>query len=183
MKDTEQMRPLIFLDIDGVLNGHEFDPECLCGAIHRDKMARLNGILRATGARVVLSSAWRYLIHRGEMNLKGMEWLLRSHGMLADRLIGITRMDTMIERPAYSGMPESWPHTDERGRQISEWIVGEGWKHYGEAGRHVVIDDLDLGISEAGHPFVRTDGTVGLTETDADRAIEMLAGVRQGVAS
>jgi hypothetical protein len=164
----------VFLDIDGVLNGHEYAPECLCGQIHREKVGRLNRILRATGARVVLSSAWRYLVHRGEMNLMGMEWLLRSHGMLAGRLAGITRMDTMIVRPPYNGSPGSWPLTDERGRQISEWIVGEGWTHYGESGRHVVIDDLDLGIRAAGHPFVQTDGKVGLTEDDADRAIETL---------
>jgi hypothetical protein len=105
----------------------------------------------------------------------GMEWLLRSHGMLADRLVGITRPDTMIERPAYDGCPESWLHTNERGLQIRDWIVGEGWQHYGETGRHVVIDDMDLGISEAGHPFVQTDGSVGLTDADADRAIAVLS--------
>jgi hypothetical protein len=171
----EGVNLFVFLDIDGVLNAHEWNPEVLCGQIHPDKVARLNRILRATGARVVLSSAWRYIVHRGEANLMGMEWLLRSHGMLADRLVGITRPDTMIERPAYDGCPESWLHTNERGLQIRDWIVGEGWQHYGETGRHVVIDDMDLGISEAGHPFVQTDGSVGLTDADADRAIAVLS--------
>lgn len=164
---------IVFLDIDGVLNAHEFDREVMSGQIHWGKMNRLNRVLRETGAKVVLSSAWRYIVHRGEANLMGMEWLLRSHGMLADRLIGITRPDTMV-RGVYDGSPESWPTTNERGQQISEWIVGEGWKHYGDDGRHVVIDDLDLGISAAGHPFVRTDGAVGLTDADADAAIRLL---------
>lgn len=171
-----QSKRFVFLDIDGVLNGHDFDAECLCGRIHRKKVIRLNRILRATGACVVLSSAWRYLVHRGEMNLRGLEWLMRSHGILADRLVGITRTDTMIERPIYDGTPESWPHTNERGQQISDWIVGEGWQHYGETGRHVVLDDLDLGISEAGHPFVQTDGLKGLSDADARRAIAILIG-------
>lgn len=164
--------PLIFLDVDGVLNAHEFDPECGCGQIHREKVDRLNRILRATGARVVLSSAWRYLIHRDEMNLMGMEWLLRSHGLLAGRLRGITRMDTKVARRDYNGTPSSWAITDERGEQIREWLA----INTAVEPPYVVIDDLDLGISEAGHPFVQTDGAVGLTDADADAAIEMLAG-------
>lgn len=163
----------VFLDIDGVLNAHESDPEVLCGQIHKDKVQRLNRILRETGAMLVISSAWRYIIHRGESNLMGFEWLLRSHGVLAGRLCGITRKDTMV-RGAYSGDPKEWPQENERGRQISDWIVGEGWAAYGESGRHVVIDDLDLGITEAGHPFVMTDGKVGLTDADAERAIRLL---------
>jgi hypothetical protein len=89
------MIKLLFLDIDGVLNAHESDPDVLCGPIFRDKVRLLNRILRATDAKVVLSSAWRYIVHRGEATLQGMDWLLRSHGMLANRLIGVTRPDTM----------------------------------------------------------------------------------------
>lgn len=168
------MNRFVFLDIDGVLNAHEWDSEVLCGQIHADKVRRLNRILRETGSRIVLSSAWRYIIHRGEATLTGMEWLFRSHGILADRLIGITGRDVELERAKYEGCPENWPHTNERGRQIREWIVGAGWRHYGESGRHVVIDDMDLGITEAGHPFVQTDGKVGLTDADAERAIAIL---------
>lgn len=163
------MKPL-FLDIDGVLNGHEFDPAVMCGQIHPDKVARLNRVLVATDCRIVLSSAWRYLVHRGEMNLRGMEWLLRSHGVLADRLVGITRADLMI-RVVYDGQPATWPHTNERGHQISDWLMGDNrWT----CQPYAVVDDMDLGISEAGHPFVMTDGKVGLTVADADRLIELL---------
>jgi hypothetical protein len=170
---TEAMATaLIFLDVDGVLNAHEEDPEALCGQIHRDKVERLNRVLRETGARIVLSSAWRYIIHRGEANLAGMEWLFRSHGLIAGRLAGYTRKDTM-ERQVYNGEPRDWPVCNERGAQITEWLAING-ESFGGPPRHVVLDDLDLGISEAGHPFVHTDGTVGLTEADADRAIALL---------
>lgn len=167
------MRPLIFLDVDGVLNGHEWDAEVMCGQIHPDKVARLNRILRETDARIVLSSAWRYIVHRGEANMMGMEWLLRSHGVLANRLIGITRMDLMRANPNYDGTPASWPQLPgggDRAEQVREWLAinRPGPVPY------VVIDDLDLGFTEAGHPFVRTDGKVGLTDADAERAIALL---------
>jgi len=161
---------IIFLDVDGVLNDHAFDPEILCGQIHRDKVQLLNGVLRATGAKIVLSSAWRYIVYRNEMNLMGLEWLFRSHGLLADRLIGITRRDEMI-RGIYNGVPSSWPATNERGEQIADWLAEND-----HGGTYAVVDDLDLGISAAGHPFVRTDGKVGLTEREAAELVRLLGG-------
>ena len=165
---------VIFLDIDGVLNGHEFDREVMCGQIHPDKVARLNRILRATDAKVVLSSAWRYIVHRGEANLMGLEWLLRSHGVIADRLIDVTRPDTMVTRAVYTGVPSSWPATNERGQQIADWLAAHPGPIIGPATRYVVIDDLDLGISEL-HPLVLTDGTIGLTDANAEDAIRLLS--------
>lgn len=164
---------VLFLDIDGVLNAHEFDPEVLCGQIHRDKVERLNRVLRETGARVVLSSAWRYIVHRGEATLAGMEWLLRSHGMLADRLIGVTRPDTMRACPAYDGDPKRWPVVNERGAQISDWLRSNGGTF---ARPYAAVDDLDLGITDCGHPLVKTDGKRGMTEADADELIRLLNG-------
>jgi hypothetical protein len=38
----------------------------------------------------------------------------------------------------------------------------------------VVIDDDEDDIRDQGHPLVRTDGTKGLSEQDAVRAIELL---------
>lgn len=173
------MKPLVFLDIDGVLNTHEFDSEVMCGQIHKDKVERLNRILRATGANIVLSSAWRYLIHRGEMNLMGMEWLFRSHGILADRLIGITRPDTMV-REVYRGDPGTWPLCNERGKQISDWLIANpGW-----GSKYVVIDDggkdrstgewTDLGIRSECHPVVFTVGCIGIMDDDVTDTIEIL---------
>lgn len=162
----------LFLDIDGVLNAHEpIHPEIMCGQFHVDKVDLLNWILRATDAKIVLSSAWRYLAHRGEMNLAGLDWLLRSHGVLSGRLVGITRPDSMRESPIFDG--KNWPVHNERGQQIRDWLNSENpWM--AETKSYVVIDDLDLGISEFGHPFVKTDGAVGLTVKDAKQAIDYL---------
>lgn len=163
----------LFLDIDGVLNVHDFCPNAMCGPIHRDKVALLNRVLDATNARIVLSSAWRYLVHRGEMNLTGLGWLLRSHGLHADRLVGVTREDTVsIGKPF--GIA-NYVTPDERGDQIAEWLRRSPDAPVGiTVTRHAVVDDLDLGITAAGHPFVQTDGKVGLTEADAGRLIELL---------
>jgi phage terminase Nu1 subunit (DNA packaging protein) len=36
-----------------------------------------------------------------------------------------------------------------------------------------VIDDQDLGIHAAGHPFVKTNGKYGLTDRDVAKAIRL----------
>ncbi len=67
------MNPLIFLDIDGVLNSTRFIEESTDGEgvvivngefdatahIDPSRVVRLNALIAATGARVVLSSSWR----------------------------------------------------------------------------------------------------------------------------
>jgi len=169
---SESPTPLLFLDIDGVLNDHRVNDLAKSGTVLSDRAERLNRILLETGARIVVSSAWRYLILRGEMNLEGFRWLLRTHGVLGDRMVGHTAADTMHDG-VWSGVAGSWPIHNERGRQIAEWL-GDRWEYKGC--RYVVLDDLDLGISEAGHPFVQCDGTVGLTDADADRAIAIIQG-------
>jgi hypothetical protein len=168
---------ILFLDVDGVLNDHAFDPEVMCGLIYCEKVRLLNHILRETGANVVLSSAWRYIVYRGECNLMGMEWLFRSHGMLANRLIGITREDTVLIRGKFDGN-QHWPADGERGQQIKDWL-SENRPPRPPQHTYVVIDDLDLGISACGHPFVQTDGKIGLTEADADKAIALLKGLSE----
>jgi hypothetical protein len=166
---------ILFLDIDGVLNSHPpLDPEVMCGTFDRDKVQRLNHVLRVTDARIVLSSAWRYLVHRFEMNLAGLDWLLRSHGVLAGRLLCVTRKDTM-QRPPYGGDPAGWPIDDERGQQITEWL-----RKVGRLDAYAVVDDLDLGIRAAGHPFVQTVGSVGLTDADAAKLVAMLGEQQKG---
>jgi hypothetical protein len=162
---------LLFLDIDGVLNDHCLNQEAMCGQILSKKVYLLNHVLRETGALFVLSSAWRYIVHRGEANLRGMEWLLRSHGVIAGRLLGITRPDEMMPT-IWNGEIKDWPVENERGQQITEWIRDNGF-----VGTYAVVDDIDLGITAAGHPFVQTDGEVGLTVKDSMNLIRLLGKV------
>lgn len=152
--------PIIFLDIDGVLNDHAAHKASgYCGLKSRC-VYHFNRILKATDARIVLSSAWRYMVHGGAVTLKGFEYLLCTHGVDAhERVIGATCTDE--ER-------EGWT----RGEQIRHWL-----NENGSGCRYVVLDDLvNVGIKEAGHPFVQTYGRTGLNRCDADLVIKILTG-------
>lgn len=160
------MNPLIFLDVDGVLNGHASHPFTKYNTIDKDKAERFNHVIYMTNAQFVVSSAWRYLVHGGSMSLEGLRNLLYSHWILADRLVGITRKDI------------SEAVTD-RGRQITEWLAEN--PGYGPV---IAIDDggkdretgewTDLGIIAEGHTLVVTQGQYGLTDDDAREAIAWL---------
>ena len=41
----------------------------------------MNKIIEETGCKIVLSSAWRYLVHGGAMTLDGLDCLFCSHGL------------------------------------------------------------------------------------------------------
>lgn len=161
---------IIFLDVDGCMNTHDFCPRAKSGTWHPDKVNVLNHVLELTDARIVLSSAWRYLVHNGHMKLCGLEWLLRSHGVIADRLIGVTRRDTMETWEPFKHDPDAtprvFPRNNERGQQITDWMA---MNHRRDAlDGYVVVDDMDLGITAAGHPLVLCDHDVGLGWGHAD---------------
>lgn len=157
----DRSRPIIFLDIDGVLNrcgnpngvGRMFEPECVWA---------LSWIVEKTNAAIVLSSSWRYMTFDSEdskaaMTLSGFEYLLRTHGLkvstVSPILVGATEADDVECRREY---------------QIANWARLNRVKQY------VAIDDANLGCCLRGpakSDFVKTDGSVGLT---IDNAIEVV---------
>jgi hypothetical protein len=150
---------LIFLDIDGVLNDHNFCREAQSNLINPRCVANLNRILISTDARIVLSSSWRYMISGGAHTLEGFEYMLRTHGVACSgRLISVT-------------CPDEDEDAVTRGPQIRKWL-----RDRSRVTSFVVIDDVDDDIVREGLPFVRTDGNVGLTEADAERVIAILTG-------
>ena len=52
-----EKRPIIFLDVDGVLNRTATAPQLI---VERDKVEILNEICASTGAEVVLTTYWRH---------------------------------------------------------------------------------------------------------------------------
>ena len=166
---------LIFLDIDGVLNRHEYNSLAKSSPIFSEIMGRLNKITDSTGAQVVISSAWRYMIHGKAMTLLGFQYMLQTHGAHFT-LAGYIKKD---EDCVHCGTMNS-PGTlkcikcikcgkeSQRGELISDWI-----KLNNHIDKYVVIDDLDLGISGL-HPFVKTNGKIGLQEKDVNKAIRIL---------
>lgn len=156
------MSPILFLDIDGVLNSPAYaraerfersinsrwpiDPAC---------MARLNAVLAATGAAIVVSSAWRSAVNFGRLNLREFTVFLRHKGLRAQTpILGVT--------------PDKMTGT--RGHEIGIWLSENAY------GRYCAVDDWDDGITACGHPLVQTNVEIGLTDTDAERLCELLGG-------
>jgi len=151
-------RPLLFLDIDGVLNC-SFNSREQIGMFHVEPVLAFRKFLQAVTPQVVLSSTWRSIIHAGYMTVKGFESLLLTHRIRCE-LIDVTAKDLgdvdPFQRPT-------------RAAQIADWLN----QHHMEQ-PYVVIDDDDDGISAAGHPFVQTNGAFGFTAEDGERAIQLL---------
>ncbi len=136
--------PFIFLDIDGVLNGHNPHGNGYCGLNH-DSVYILNGILEATSAKIVVASAWRYFVLRGEMTIAGFGGMLCTHGLAWGSVVDVLGPDKV---------------PDDRGALVEEWWAAKyGLSH---EKKYVVLDDLDLGYSMRGMPFAMTRKDVGL---------------------
>jgi hypothetical protein len=146
---------VLFLDIDGVLNRGGFSSTAQSTSFDPLAITRLNRLLAATGARLVLSSSWRYVILDGTMSLSGFEFLMRTHGLMRGAFYDHTCGDEVVP---------------ERGAQIKRWLAEhnvEGW---------AAVDDQPLQLGDASWRHVRTDPTQGLTDADAARLAAILGG-------
>lgn len=139
-----QAENIIFLDIDGVLNGYNkwnllgWDVVCLTKSkrlkrwyrkltdpfgVHKSKVSRLAKIVRATNAKVVMSSSWRFgwwntPYEKQFEDQKKLTDLLNKYNI---EVIDIT--------------PESPDHR--RDKEIKEWLVKNG----DLVKRFVILDD------------------------------------------
>lgn len=152
------MRPVIFLDVDGVLNDLAKHDNGYCGT-KPSCINMMNRIIRETDAYLVITSSWRYLVRPGSMTLIGLENMFLSHGLdCLNRVIGVTQSDEMI-----SG----------RGAQIDSWMTA-----YHKPGRPYLVleddDDLARLIRNRGLHIHQTNGTTGLTYGDTDAIVAMI---------
>lgn len=156
------MMRVVFLDIDGVLNSMRFLSAFDALATYNEwkhpwiditAVGHLNLILKATGACVVISSAWRRLC-----DLDALTTHLKNHN-LEGQVIGATPDLTHLDR----GDRPLW-----RGDEIEHWVRTSPRKV-----DFVILDDgRDMG--HLAHRLVQTDSAVGLTYDDALRAIALL---------
>ena len=151
------MTPVVFLDMDGVLGAGRVWAQnaskrwtCPAGWVDPAMVARLNRLVRRTGARVVVSSSWRKYL-----GADGVAAVLAACGFTGE-VIGTT--------PVIAGEPASW-----RGREIDRWLMA-----HPRVRDWVVLDDLLVSV-DAGR-LVRTDMQRGLTDDDVERAVAVLGG-------
>jgi hypothetical protein len=155
----------IYLDVDGVLNDHKPHPNGYCGT-HAVCVARLNRLLQEVpDAQLVISSAWRYLVHKGDMTPRGLESLLMTHGLACHgRVFGVTEPDEPYMPPSPSLADYERLGCEVRARQITEHVACF------KPGAWVVLDDLPVPVER----LVRVDGQRGLDSKDVDAAREWL---------
>lgn len=150
---------LLFLDIDGVLNSHDWyvrrggyvGRERPMQELDPEACARLQGLCSATGAQIVVSSTWR-LIYK----LPALRSLLGARGISVPVL----------------GVTPSAPR-EERGLEIQRWLDTTAAKH-GDVESIVILDD-DSDIAHLTPWFVKTHFDRGLTDWEVERAKEVLA--------
>lgn len=114
-----------------------------------DCVSMLNGILRKTSAKIVLASAWRYFVLRGEMSLAGLQGLCCTHGLDWGTVVGVLGAEEF--------------NNPDRGLLVKQWFAAN---YGGIRGPYCCLDDLDLGYTKHQHPFVLSPGDKGLAGID-----------------
>lgn len=150
-------RSIIFLDFDGVLNTEQYQARLAVdrkankdawGPLFDPRaVANLRTIIDSTNAGIVISSSWRYIHCLGSLR---MMWEVRDlPGEILDTLpCGATYIS--------------------RGEDICCWL-----NQYGQA-NYMIIDDLNDFYPSQQDRYVESNPIVGITETDAVRAIKIL---------
>lgn len=151
---------IIFADVDGVLNEDSTPTRTKSRVIFidDDKLLRLKRIVDATGARIVLSSTWRYDRNDSKYNGDFLELQEAFHNVGLE-FYDYTPVDAIGVR---------------RGMEIRAWLG----LHRGEVEQFIILDDDLFDFEERGllPHLVKTDFAYGgLTDELTQEAIEMLS--------
>jgi len=154
---------IIFLDIDGVLNSNDyFDKQKenskaanICfDMIDLEAVKRLQHIVDTTGAKIVLSSTWRFNY------FDKLKAFFRENGFTFE----------IIDRTG-RGCSDCV-----RGNEIRKWLkdnVKQGGPEVEKVNYCILDDDSDMLLWQEDY-FVHTDNKHGLTDDDAVLAIRIL---------
>lgn len=150
---------IIFTDVDGVLNEDTTPSRTKTRMIFVDeeKLLRLKRIVDETGAKIVLSSTWRYDRNDPKYNGDFLELREAFHNVGLD-FFDFTPVDAIGIR---------------RGMEIKAWLG----LHRGEVEQFIILDDELFDFEERGllPRLVKTEfGDGGLTEELAQEAIDLL---------
>lgn len=152
---------VIFLDIDGVLNSHNYltrpdlQPDSIFQNIDPQKIQLLGEIVKATGAKLVLSSSWRNSLTAA---LQPADYEGRCLiGALALHGLALFDKTPFLE--------------EERGAEIQQWLAG-----HGDTDRFAILDDDHFDWGGLEPYWVKTSYYTGLTGEHAAAAIDLLNG-------
>lgn len=168
-----QPRPIVFLDVDGVLNrrstlrGSEGVRDCslrpinnpdveFTGVVEIAMVAALRRAIEAAGAQIVVSSSWRDAFSTA--------------GDFA-AAIGIAPPLASAPDLFHKDWKTGWKFSSQRYHEIDWWL-----QDHKKTTRYAILDDHacippDWKLHEH---FVRTDAEVGLTNANINRALDIL---------
>jgi len=165
-------RPVLFLDVDGVLNTSQMPGR---HALHPKLLKRLAAVVHATGCEIVLSTTWRLERANAEVLLSALE------------MVGVARSVVVGATPVVGVRELSWCGgrnlgESRRAAEIARYLDRVERGRRAEArGRFAVVDDVDvLATDDAAtrarlaSRFVRTDVESGLTEACCERLVALL---------
>lgn len=153
---------VIFLDIDGVLNSRYSKTHAPsgCHGLESSKLKKIYQIISATGAKVVLSSTWKSEINK---NIKYVT---------ADGKYMLNKFKYEGKFILFDKTPDAETSLH-RGKEISAWLYD-----HQTVEKFVIIDDTefnDMGYFGLLNNLVLTDGDIGITDEDVDKAIKILS--------
>ena len=147
--------PILFLDIDGVLNRTATAPQI---NIEQDKVDRLKGVLGTSGADIVLTTYWRCF--EGYIG-----YVLGRMGAQGDRVVGRTPGEPHLMNSVKHDANVKYARIVEIETYLTNRFGEDrsGWPKF------AVVDDKQ--VVPAGHEwsdrFVKTEPEVGLTDERA----------------
>lgn len=138
------MNRYLFLDIDGVLNSHQFFYSDLAQKerlmdrsiehqLDPAAIGHLNAIIQATDAQIVISSSWRIV-----RTVSVIKHALHNRGLEGDKVIGKT------------GYRSDGDSSNRRGLEIQDWLNEKA----GDAPHRFVILDDSSDMGELRHAFL-----------------------------
>mmetsp|Transcript_130108 Transcript_130108/g.376417 ORF Transcript_130108/g.376417 Transcript_130108/m.376417 type:complete len:193 (-) Transcript_130108:86-664(-) len=153
---SDVRRPIIFLDIDGVLNRTR-------GATHirldEDLVARFRSLVEKSGADICLSTFWRAFDGY-------IAYVLSRYGIPEDRIIG--RTPGRGHLGGTSALDEA-SYAD-RSEEITAWLA-----EHPEVTSFAILDDRETaGRGCLSSHFVHVDTSVGLSDSDVSAALQAL---------
>jgi len=160
------LRPIIFLDIDGVLNRHKHATHI---RLEDDLVLHLKRLVDETNATIVLSTFWR---HFDEY----IAYILSRYGIAASRVIGKTP-GVGHNKGAMVGRSASDVHEyASRAHEIEAWLAS----NHNSTKRFVILDDRPSASNDnLKNHFVHVQTTSGLTAQNVDTAISILQNDKQ----